>query len=83
MVVPARRIPDATVARLPLYHRGLLELVRAKRPTVSSEEVRYWAEAVVENTSSSAVKIDFLFFISSSLMVCGQSMPGIIDCVPC
>ena len=39
MVVPARRIPDATVARLPLYHRGLLELVRAKRPTVSSEEL--------------------------------------------
>jgi redox-sensing transcriptional repressor len=39
MAVPARRIPDATVARLPLYHRGLLELVRAKRPTVSSEEL--------------------------------------------
>ena len=39
MVAPARRIPDATVARLPLYHRGLLELVRAKRLTVSSEEL--------------------------------------------
>ena len=32
-----RRIPDATVARLPLYHRGLVELVRAKTSTVSSE----------------------------------------------
>jgi redox-sensing transcriptional repressor len=31
-----RRIPEATVARLPLYHRGLLELVRSKRSTVSS-----------------------------------------------
>jgi redox-sensing transcriptional repressor len=31
-----RRIPDATVARLPLYHRGLLELLRAKKLTVSS-----------------------------------------------
>lgn len=34
-----RRIPDATVARLPLYHRGLLELARAQRATVSSEEL--------------------------------------------
>lgn len=35
----SRRIPDATVARLPLYHRGLLELVRLKRSTVASEEL--------------------------------------------
>ncbi len=31
------RIPDATVARLPLYRRGLLELVRDGVATVSSE----------------------------------------------
>jgi redox-sensing transcriptional repressor len=32
----SRRIPDATVARLPLYHRGLVDLLRAKKTTVSS-----------------------------------------------
>ena len=31
------RIPDATVARLPLYRRSLLDLVRRRVPTVSSE----------------------------------------------
>lgn len=39
MATAPRRIPDATVARLPLYHRGLLELVRLKRGTVASEEL--------------------------------------------
>ena len=34
-----RRIPDATVARLPVYHRGLQELLRGRRTTVSSEEL--------------------------------------------
>jgi redox-sensing transcriptional repressor len=34
-----RRIPDATVARLPVYHRGLQELLRSRRLTVSSEEL--------------------------------------------
>lgn len=34
-----RRIPDATVARLPVYHRGLQELLRSRRTTVSSEEL--------------------------------------------
>jgi redox-sensing transcriptional repressor len=34
-----KRIPDATVARLPLYHRGLLELLRAKKSTVSSDSL--------------------------------------------
>ena len=39
MIPGSRRIPDATVARLPHYHRALLELVRTKRTTVSSEEL--------------------------------------------
>ncbi len=34
-----RRIPDATIARLPRYHRALLELVAAKAATVSSDEL--------------------------------------------
>lgn len=34
-----RRIPDATIARLPRYHRALVELAAAKTPTVSSDEL--------------------------------------------
>src|SRR3954462_9704579 len=34
---PRRRIPEATVARLPLYLRSLLEAAEAKTTTVSSE----------------------------------------------
>jgi redox-sensing transcriptional repressor len=37
---PGRRaIPDATVARLPVYHRCLLDLQAEGRPTVSSEQL--------------------------------------------
>jgi redox-sensing transcriptional repressor len=34
-----RRIPEATVARLPLYRRSLLELAARQEPTVSSEQL--------------------------------------------
>jgi redox-sensing transcriptional repressor len=34
-----RRIPDATVARLPLYRRSLLDLATRRIPTVSSEQL--------------------------------------------
>ena len=34
-----RVIPDATIARLPVYHRGLLQLQAEGRPTVSSEQL--------------------------------------------
>lgn len=33
----ARRIPEATVARLPVYQRALLSLAEARTPTVSSD----------------------------------------------
>src|SRR4051794_38157993 len=36
---PRRRIPEATVARLPLYLRSLLEAAEAKTGTVSSERL--------------------------------------------
>jgi len=35
----SRRIPEATVARLPIYLRCLLEVVDAKTPTISSERL--------------------------------------------
>src|SRR4051794_3495118 len=36
---PRRRIPEATVARLPLYLRSLLEAAEAKTATLSSERL--------------------------------------------
>src|SRR2546423_12936194 len=36
---PRRRIPEATVARLPLYLRSLFEAAEAKTATVSSERL--------------------------------------------
>jgi redox-sensing transcriptional repressor len=38
-VEPVRRIPDATVARLPVYLRSLLELADARIATISSERL--------------------------------------------
>ena len=34
-----RRIPEATVARLPVYRRSLLEVAETKAPTISSERL--------------------------------------------
>jgi redox-sensing transcriptional repressor len=39
LVRNSRRIPEATVARLPVYLRCLLEVVDAKTPTISSERL--------------------------------------------
>ena len=36
---PARRIPEATVARLPVYLRALFELAEARTSTISSERL--------------------------------------------
>src|SRR2546421_9378257 len=38
-VRPARRIPEATVARLPVYLRSLYELAEARTTTISSERL--------------------------------------------
>ena len=35
----ARKIPEATVARLPVYLRALLEVAESKTPTISSERL--------------------------------------------
>lgn len=54
---PARRIPDATIERLPLYHRGLLELSRSRHRTVSSEEL---AEAAGVNAAKVRKDLSYL-----------------------
>src|SRR4051812_16152612 len=38
-LVPNRRIPEATVARLPVYLRSLLEMAESKISTISSERL--------------------------------------------
>ena len=57
MVVPnSRRIPEATVARLPVYQRILLELVRAGTTTVSSDQL-----ADMARVNASKVRKDLSF----------------------
>lgn len=53
---PARRIPEATVARLPIYQRLLLELVRSGTGTVSSEQL-----ASMAGVNASKVRKDLSF----------------------
>ena len=51
-----RQIPDATVARLPLYLRALVQIAEAGEPTVSSEEL---ADAV--GVTSAKVRKDLSY----------------------
>lgn len=48
-----RRIPEATVVRLPVYQRLLAELLRAGEPTVSSEQL-----AVLARVNAAKVRKD-------------------------
>ncbi|HUY64142.1 MAG TPA: winged-helix domain-containing protein, partial [Acidimicrobiales bacterium] len=54
--VRSRRIPEATVARLPVYQRILLEMVRAGTATVSSEQL-----ADMARVNASKVRKDLSF----------------------
>lgn len=50
-------IPEATVARLPVYHRCLLQLQREGRPTVSSEQL-----ADLAGVNAAKVRKDLSYF---------------------
>ena len=52
-----RGIPDATVARLPLYHRALIGLHRSGRTTVSSEQL-----AEMAGVNAAKVRKDLSYF---------------------
>ncbi len=52
-----RVIPDATIARLPVYHRGLLQLQAEGRPTVSSEQL-----ADLAGVNAAKVRKDLSYF---------------------
>lgn len=54
---PSRRIPEATVVRLPLYQRILAEMLRAGATTVSSEEL-----AARARVNAAKVRKDFSLF---------------------
>jgi redox-sensing transcriptional repressor len=55
-VKPGRRIPEATVARLPLYLRCLLEVAEEKTPTISSERL-----ADMAGVNAAKVRKDFSY----------------------
>ena len=58
MPAPRRRvIPEATVARLPVYHRCLLQLQKEGRPTVSSEQL-----ADLAGVNAAKVRKDLSYF---------------------
>lgn len=58
MPTPRRRvIPEATVARLPVYHRCLLQLQAEDRPTVSSEQL-----ADLAGVNAAKVRKDLSYF---------------------
>lgn len=52
-----REIPDATVVRLPLYHRALIALSRAGTDTVSSEQL-----AGIAGVNAAKVRKDLSYF---------------------
>ncbi len=52
-----RVIPEATIARLPVYHRCLLQLQSEERPTVSSEQL-----ADLAGVNAAKVRKDLSYF---------------------
>lgn len=56
MPEPPRRIPEATVARLPLYYRALVETAERKIPTISSERL-----AEMAGVNAAKVRKDFSY----------------------
>ncbi|MFV0318002.1 MAG: redox-sensing transcriptional repressor Rex [Microthrixaceae bacterium] len=55
--IDGHEIPDATVARLPLYHRALISLHRSGVSTVSSEEL-----ATAAGVNAAKVRKDLSYF---------------------
>src|SRR5437016_11831441 len=53
---PRRRIPEATVARLPVYLRSLLEAAESKTTTISSERL-----AEMAGVNAAKVRKDFSY----------------------
>jgi len=72
--VPKRPVPDATVARLPLYLRGLITAAEAGRPTVSSDEL-----ATASGVTSANVRKDLSFLETTGTRGIGYSVGSLTD----
>ena len=68
-----RSVPDAAVARLPVYHRCLLELEAQGRDTVSSEQL-----AELAGVNAAKVRKDLSHFGSYGTRGVGYAVPQLI-----
>jgi redox-sensing transcriptional repressor len=64
-----RRIPEATVARLPLYYRALLETAEQRVPTISSERL-----AEMAGVNAAKVRKDFSYLGSYGIRGVGYDV---------
>ncbi|MCB9387656.1 MAG: redox-sensing transcriptional repressor Rex [Microthrixaceae bacterium] len=69
-----REIPDATVARLPLYHRALISLHRSGASTVSSEEL-----ATAAGVNAAKVRKDLSYFGSYGTRGVGYDVGQLLE----
>ncbi|MCZ7628181.1 MAG: redox-sensing transcriptional repressor Rex [Microthrixaceae bacterium] len=69
-----REIPDATVVRLPLYHRALIALNRAGTETVSSEQL-----AGIAGVNAAKVRKDLSYFGSFGTRGVGYDVDQLLD----
>ncbi len=69
-----REIPDATVARLPLYHRALISLHRSGASTVSSEEL-----ANAAGVNAAKVRKDLSYFGSYGTRGVGYDVAQLLE----
>ena len=78
MTMPARngrtRIPEATVSRLPVYLRALLELVGEQVPTVSSERL-----AELSGVNAAKVRKDLSYLGSYGTRGVGYDVSFLVD----
>ncbi len=69
-----RRIPEATVARLPLYYRALVEMAEQRIPTVSSERL-----AEMAGVNAAKVRKDLSYLGSYGTRGVGYDVEVLID----
>ena len=69
-----REIPDATVVRLPLYHRALIALNRAGTDTVSSEQL-----AGIAGVNAAKVRKDLSYFGSFGTRGVGYDVGQLLE----
>ena len=69
-----RRIPEATVARLPVYLRSLLELAEEKTPTISSERL-----AEMAGVNAAKVRKDLSYLGSYGTRGVGYEVEFLVD----